>query len=532
MTDETDDHESILMTTNKRVSIINTENDGMMVEQNISDAINDESILKQIRGVLKYKAYRPLLFLIFLYIAAGYMPTVFMSAYGAEWFAKQNCSDDDCPFDYATWTFYSSLFLSLRGVIAFLFASYIGRLSDAYGRKRFIYMHIITSVLPTLPLLFWYNMWPYFTLYLFGGLNGSNNSATPIMISYISDIIPSKHRTMAFGLMYIMGGLGLFIGAISAIIISIIWNDYVNFIIVTLLYAFQCIYCWKFMDESLTVSNRKPIGTNIEDKFNPFRPLMRIKHHPIVFVCCIISFLISLPETGVLDTAIPYMLDQLEVKDNKVMANTITGTFILLVGLGMIISNVVLLPILKRKYNDYEISIIGSIIVTISMFLFACISWIPHIITVCITAIVLSFGFIVFPSIYSIVTKYLSPQEQGIGMGIIFACRGLTYAIAPFTFGYAYTAFKSIGFPSFPYLLATIICASAIWVIKYKLKRTMQLVDLAPDSYCLSMSDLSQQQQDSMMNKRNNAFTIYKEHEHSGMYHNISNFSSEEDNHL
>ena len=75
-----------------------------------------------------------------------------------------------------------------------------------------------------------------FFFYIVGGLNGSNNSATPVAIAYVSDIIPSAQRTVAYGLMYLMGGIGLFIGASLAIVISIIWNDYANFIVIMIIY--------------------------------------------------------------------------------------------------------------------------------------------------------------------------------------------------------------------------------------------------------------------------------------------------------
>ena len=96
-----------------------------------------------------------------MYISVGYMPSVFMSAYGAEWFSIHGDNGPGVGYNYTKWTFYSSLFLSLRGVIAFLFAGFIGRLSDKYGRKPFLFT-LITNSLPIIPLIFVYNIWPYF----------------------------------------------------------------------------------------------------------------------------------------------------------------------------------------------------------------------------------------------------------------------------------------------------------------------------------------------------------------------------------
>merc|ERR1719242_228856 len=182
----------------------------------------------------------------------------------------------------------------------------------------------------------------------------------------------------------------------------------------------------------------------------------------------------------------------MEVNDDKTQANIVTGAFIIVTGLGIVCVNLFLLPLLKKRFNDYEITIIGAILVSLSMFMFAVVSWIPHLAVICICGCVLSSGFIVFPSLYSIVTSSLNEKEQGLGMGIVFASRGLTYAIAPFSFGYSYTLFKSIGFPSFPYIIASIICAMSIFVIVYSLKPALDELKKSPKmTMQLSMSDLS-----------------------------------------
>ncbi len=72
---------------------------------------------------------------------------------------------------------------------------------------------------------------------------------------------------------------------------------------------------------------------------NPLRPLLHSRDNEIVFWISIVQFLISLPELGVLDTVLPYILDQLDVSDDK-KAKELTGMFILLCGVGMVGSSV------------------------------------------------------------------------------------------------------------------------------------------------------------------------------------------------
>ena len=198
--------------------------------------------------------------------------------------------------------------MSIRGALSFLFAGFIGRLSDSYGRKYFLLMHIIISMLPIIPLIFWYNIWPYLVLTILFGFNGSNNSATPIMAAYVTDSVNSHQKTVAYGLIYTMAGIGLFFGSFAAILVSVLLGQYYNVYVLCVFYFIQIIYAICIVPESLKLLSRKLF---INESFNPFRPLLHVKDNLIVFWVSIIQFIISLPETGVLDTVLPYVLDQL-----------------------------------------------------------------------------------------------------------------------------------------------------------------------------------------------------------------------------
>ena len=193
-------------------SLLRSDSISSMDEFHVSPRSGDTSLLIQLKTLWGFKGFPWILLFTFTYIAAGYMPSVFMPAYGAEWFAGCTDSDEDCDFDYTSYQFYQSLFMSIRGLVSFLFAGFIGRASDAYGRKIFLILNVVFSFLPYIPLLFVYNLWPYFFFYVLMGLNGSNNSATPVMAAYISDSLPPHLRTVGYGAVYCIAGVGLFAG--------------------------------------------------------------------------------------------------------------------------------------------------------------------------------------------------------------------------------------------------------------------------------------------------------------------------------
>ena len=120
-----------------------------------------------------------------------------------------------------------------------------------------------------------------------------------------------------------------------------------------------------------------------------------------------------------LDTVLPYILDQMGA-DNEQNANYLTGLFLGVCGIGMIFSAVVILPQLKKCLNDVQILIVGSVTMAFAMFLFACLSWIPHISIMVISALAISIGMIAFPAANGILTEHLNKNEQGFKNIIFF----------------------------------------------------------------------------------------------------------------
>ena len=114
----------------------------------------------------------------------------------------------------------------MGGCVSFLFASFMGRLSDSFGRKIFLIIGILVWMIPRLILIFYINFLLYWSIVLLSDINGGDQIVPPLKAS-VSDIISPKQRINAFGKIHAALGSGLIIGAIFGIIISIIWNNYI-----------------------------------------------------------------------------------------------------------------------------------------------------------------------------------------------------------------------------------------------------------------------------------------------------------------
>ena len=198
-----------------------------MDEFQVNPSSSSRPLLSQLKELKTYKPFVKLCYLLFFYIVISYMPSVFMSAYGAEWFGGcidrsktildnsiniSTKSEDECDFDYASWQLYTNLFTSFRGLISFLFCGFIGRISDAYGRKICMFINVFVNQFHFVPIIFIPNLWVYFIVSLLNGVNGSENSLTPIMAAYVSDILPIDLRTIGYGALYCVAGVALIFG--------------------------------------------------------------------------------------------------------------------------------------------------------------------------------------------------------------------------------------------------------------------------------------------------------------------------------
>ncbi len=101
----------------------------------IQTAIIDEiplgmTVKQQAKAIFQVKAFRRLSILILLWISIGNMPSIFMTSWGAEFFAGCTAYEketDDCTFDYVSFNFYDTLFTSINGIVSFTCGGLVGR---------------------------------------------------------------------------------------------------------------------------------------------------------------------------------------------------------------------------------------------------------------------------------------------------------------------------------------------------------------------------------------------------------------------
>ena len=190
------------------------------------DDFNAQSTTQKLRILFSNKHYKRILPFIMIWVTTGYMPAVFFAAWGAEQFSgcnAQNAEDEesaDCDFEYSEYYKAQSMFISLGGAMSFIFGGLIGRISDSFGRKPLLYLNIILAAGLYCPLIIFPNIWLALAMLIPAGLNSSDNSFTPTMIAYLSDILPESQRTMGYAVAYAFSAIGLVFGVGAAVVLG------------------------------------------------------------------------------------------------------------------------------------------------------------------------------------------------------------------------------------------------------------------------------------------------------------------------
>ena len=168
-----------------------------------------------------------------------------------------------------------------------------------------------------------------------------------------------------------------------------------------------------------------------------------------------------------------YILDQLDIQ-NETDANITNAIFIVACSIGLVCGPLFILPRLQSKnFNNIQILLVGTSLFFIAFILFSFLQWIKSMVIPFIGGVLITCGFISFPAANGIVTKHLSKSEQGIGFGVIFAVRSLTWIIAPISFAEMYALFKNGGVASMTMYMGAIMILFAVFIIWFPLRRTI-----------------------------------------------------------
>jgi len=336
-------------------------------------------------------------------------------------------------------------------IMQFIFASFWGGLSDRFGRRPIMLISIAIMVVAYILFANATVLWLLFATRLLKGFGAANLSVAQ---AYISDVVPQKDRTKAFGVIGAAFGLGFIFGpSIGGVINEFYGVAGVGYFAAGL-GTINFILAWLFLKESL-----KEKSDSIELFPNPFKDLVRFKHIPEVNALFTINFVYVLGFSMMQITATLLWAEHFGLSEMHI------GYTFAYVGLLAVIIQGGLIGKFNTWFGERNLLVIGTLLVALGLF------GMPFVPTdhfslelVCMTFLSLG-NALLTPTVSSLLSSFAPDGMQGKILGTNQSVGSLARVVGPAVGGVAYGWHFS-----YPYLLAGSI-SLIVSVLAIRLRR-------------------------------------------------------------
>jgi len=340
---------------------------------------------------------------------------------------------------------YSGWLMFSYATLQFLFAPFLGGLSDQYGRRPVILLSLFGFGINYLVLALAPNIIWLFLGRIFQGIMGASLTTAS---AYIADISTPEKKAQNFGLIGAAFGLGFILGPVIGGYLGQ-FGSRVPFIAAAAFTLINLVYGYFILPESLDKKNRRKFDIK---RANPIGTLMSLKRYPVIsgLLICIVLFNIAQHATH--STWTFFTIEKFDWSEKLV------GYSLGFIGLLAAIVQGGLIRIIIPKLGNIKSVYFGMIfyIIGLSLFSFAEEEWM-----VFAFAIPLSLGGISGPALQGIMTNKIPDDEQGEFQGGMTSLVSLTAIIGPLLMTNLFSYFTSENsfyyFPGAPFLVGAII---------------------------------------------------------------------------
>jgi MFS transporter, DHA1 family, tetracycline resistance protein len=344
------------------------------------------------------------------------------------------------------------LFGTAWAAMQFVASPLLGALSDRFGRRPIILLSIVGLGLDYIlmalaPSLGW--------LFVGRVISGFTSASFATAAAYIADVTPPDQRAKSFGVIGAAFGVAFVLGpAVGGMLGQV--NPRLPFWVSAVLCLANALYGVFVLPESLPEEQRAPFTWS---RANPVGSLRLLRSHPELFGLASVTFLYYvahevLPSTFVLYTGYRYGWDSFTV-----------GLTLALVGLcTAAVSGGLIGPIVAR-IGERRAALVGLTFGAIAFTIYGLapsgwmfVAGIP----------VMALWGLYGPSAQGLMTRRVSPSEQGQLQGALMGLRGLSGLISPAMFTFTFATFigsrSNLHLPGAPFLLSALLLAIAFAV--------------------------------------------------------------------
>ncbi len=347
---------------------------------------------------------------------------------------------------------YGAYLLSAFAITQFAFAPLIGNLSDKYGRRPILLLSLLGFgmdyiILALAPAYGW--------LFIGRVIAGFTGASFTTASAYIADVsVDATTKAKNFGLIGAAFGMGFVLGpALGGFLAT--WGIRAPFYAASALCLLNCLFGYFLLPESLSKENRRSFEWK---RANPLGSLKFLTRHPEIGGLAISFFLIYFAAQSIQGNWNFFTIYRFGWSD-KMVGISLTVVGVLIAGVQAGLTRVV-----NPKIGNEKSIYLGLSLYTVALVLFAFATqgWMmfAFLIPYCL-------GGICGPSLQSVISGQVPPNQQGELQGALTSLMSATTIIGPLimnsTFSYFTSAKAPFYFPGVHFLIgATCMLLSLI----------------------------------------------------------------------
>ena len=358
--------------------------------------------------------------------------------------------------DLSKASLYGGWMTFLYATMQFLFAPFIGSLSDQYGRRPVLLISLLGFGLDYLFLAFAPSI-----LWLFVGrtIAGITGASVTTASAYMADISDDSNRAQNFGMIGAAFGIGFIIGPMLGGFLGEV-SPRLPFIVAACLALLNVVYGYFVLPESLPVENRRAFDWK---RSNPISSLVHLKKYPAV--------------SGLIFSLVFIYLAVHAVQSNWSFANMekfkwspkMIGLSLGMVGLLVGLVQGVLIRYINPKIGNEKSVYFGIAFYALGLilFAFASSSWMMF-----VFLIPYCLGGISGPALQALISVHVPKNEQGELQGSLTSIMSVTSIAGPLIMTSLFAYFTKPGnpiyFPGASFLMGAvfmIISASIAYLV-------------------------------------------------------------------
>lgn len=358
---------------------------------------------------------------------------------------------------------YGALLLSVYALTQFVFAPFIGNLSDRYGRRPVLLGSLLGFGIDYLFLALAPTYGWLFVGRIIAGITGASFTTGA---AYIADISTEETRAKNFGLIGAAFGLGFIIGpALGGLLAG--WGVRAPFYAAAGLCLLNTLYGYFVLPESLSKENRRKFDWL---RANPIGSFNLLKRYPAIGGLAFVFFLIYLAAQSVQANWNFFTIYRFSWSEKMVgISLAVVGVLVGAVQAG-------LTRVVNPKLGNEKSIYLGLFLYTLGLVLFAFATegWMmfAFLVPYCL-------GGISGPALQSILASHVPANEQGELQGTLTSLMSVTTIIGPLImnnlFKYFTTKNAPVHFPGAFFLLAALFMLLSIIITWNVLSREKKL---------------------------------------------------------